>query len=288
MTVKTASRQPKGIPVGGQFAATHHAEPGTVLEPAVISVPSDPGLYRLVYEDRPSNAERRDYGRQALDQSLEGDFFNVVHDEDTQGGIRNEAERDDAMDRALDRIGRSETKPHQFGAAVARELAGIRAKRLAVESHYVPTSQDTFETAAAKISASPEEYRRTLEEVFPHVPEAWYETMLQNQRLQPEGWQRGELYKVACANERVAATLAPRPEVTEEENPDFTSHPVTPLESRIDALITLHGDPTSENNVRFLADSDEGVNYGTVNIKITGRQRLAAWRHKPSNETGKA
>jgi hypothetical protein len=288
MSTTTASRQPKGIPVGGQFAATAHAEPDTVLTPAVISVPSDASLYRLVYEDRPSNAERRSYGRQALEQSLEGDFFNAVHSEDAQAEIRDEAERDNAMDRALDRIGHTDTKPHQFGAAVARELAGIRTTRLAVESHYVPTAQDTFETAAAKITASPEEYRRTLEEVFPHVPESWVDQMMTNQQLQPQAWQRRELHKLAVSNERVAAALADRPEVPENENPNFTSHPVTALESRIDALIALRGDPTSENNVRYLAQSDEGNGYGTVNIKIFAQQRLDAWRHSPIDHSGKA
>lgn len=281
MTTTTASRQPKGIPVGGQFVATAHAEPDTVLGPAAISVPSDPSLYRLVYEDRPSNAERRDYGRKALEESLEGDFFNAVHSEDAQAGIRDEAERDDAMDRALDSIGHTDVKPHQFGASVARELAGIRAKRVAVESHYVPTAQDTYEAAAAKIKAGPDEFRQALEDAFPHVPESWYEQLMTNQQLQPEAWQRRELYKVAVSNERVAAALAARPEVSEDENPNFTCHPVTALESRIDTFIVLGGDPTSENSVRYLADSDEGNGYGTVNIKITGQQRLAARRHTP-------
>ncbi|ACL41912.1 hypothetical protein Achl_3961 (plasmid) [Pseudarthrobacter chlorophenolicus A6] len=292
----TISRQPKGVPTGGQFAPDTHAEPDVALTAAAsappisvppISVPSDPQWYRLVYEDRPSNAERRSYARTALEESLAGDDFNVVHDEDSANEILAEAERDDSVDRALDRIGPDSIKPHQFGAAVARELKTIRERRLAVESHYVPTAQDTFHIAAAKISASPEEYRRALEETFPHVGEEWFAQMMKNQNLQPEDWQRRELAKMAVMNERNAALKAERPEVSEAENPNFTSHPVTALESRIDGLIFHRGDPTDEANLRYLAH-EEGAHYGSVFIKEFAKMRLRAWRHTPIDRSGKA
>ncbi|MET4144143.1 hypothetical protein [Arthrobacter sp. UYCo732] len=283
----TTARQPKGVPTGGQFAPDTHAEPGLSLSAAVISVPSNPEWYKLVYEDRPSNGERRSYTRTALEESLAGDFFNAVHDEETSRGIRAEAERDDSVDRATDRIRHSDIKPHQFGAAAARELKTIRERRLARESHYVPTAEDTFEIAAAHIGSSPEEYRRTLEATFPHVGEEWYGPMLTNQQLQPESWQRRELHKLAVANECSAALKAPRPEVSETDNPDFISHPVTALETRIDGLISHRGDPTDEANVRYLAN-EVGAGYGTVFIKEFARKRLQAWRHTPIDRSGKA
>jgi hypothetical protein len=287
--VTTTARQPKGVPVGGQFAATAHAEPDMTLPAAApaISVPSDPQWFRLVYEDRPSNGERRSYARIALEESLTGDDFAVVHDEAAQQEIRAEAERDDSVDKATDRIGRSGIKPHQFGAATARELKTIRERRLAVESHYVPASEATFETAAAKIGSSAEEYRRTLEATFPHVGEEWYGPMMENHRLQPESWQRGQLRNLAIVNERNAALKAPRPEVSEEENPNFTSHPVTALESRIDGLISHRGDPTDPANLRYLAQ-EEGAGYGSVFIKEFAHQRLQAWRHTSIDRSGKA
>lgn len=279
----TLTRQPKGIPAGGQFAPDSHAEPGVALAPKTqeagpqISVPSDPRWYRLVYEDRPSNGERRSYARAALAESLGGDDFNAVHDENTQAGIRDEAARDDSMDKATDRVAGSSIGPHQFGAAVARELKTIRGHRLAVESHYVPTADATFEVAAAEIGASPQEYRNTLEQVFPHVPGGWFDQMMTNQQFQPESWQRRELHKLAVANECGAALKATRPEVTAVENPEFTSHPVTPLESRIDALIIAGGNPVEEGNIRYLAN-EEGAGYGTVHIREFARQRMQARR----------
>jgi hypothetical protein len=289
--VTTTARQPKGVPVGGQFAATAHAEPDMVLEaPAAappVSVPSDPRWFKLVYEDQPSNGERRSYARIALEESLAGDDFSIVHDEDSRKEIRAEAERDDSVDRATDRIRRSDIKAHQLGAATARELKTLREHRLAVESHYVPTADATFEAAAAKIGASAEEYRHTLEETFPHVGEEWYGQMMKNQELQPESWQRRELHNMAMVNERNAALKAPRPEVGVEENPDFTSHPVTALESRIDGLIAHRGDPMDAANLRYLAH-EEGAGYGSVFIKEFAKQRLQAWRHTPIDRSGKA
>lgn len=275
MTVQTA-RQPKGVPVGGQFAATAHAEPDTVLAPA-ISVPSSPALFGLVYEDRLSNAERRGYSREALEQSLEGDFFEVVHDAEDRKAILDEADRDDSVDKAIDRIEDSGIQAHHFGAALARELKDIRQARLAVESHYVPTASETFEAVAAHIAGPAENYDKALRETFPHIPEQWFSQMMQNHALQPESWQRRELYKIAVANERVAAGTVARPEVSAEENPHFTSHPVSALESRIDALIVAGGDPSAENNIRYLAN-EEGEGYGTVNIKAFARLRLGARR----------
>ncbi|MBG0739024.1 hypothetical protein IV500_06365 [Paeniglutamicibacter antarcticus] len=287
----TTARQPKGVPVGGQFAPDTRAEPDLTLAaptPApAISVPSDPKWFNLVYEDQPSNGERRSYARIALDESLAGDDFNVVHDEETQTAIRAEADRDDSMDVATDRIKRSGAKAHQFGAATARELKTIRERRLAVESHYITTAEDTYEVAAAKIGSSAAEYRRALEATFPHVGEEWYGQMMKNQELQPESWQRRELHNMATVNERNAALTTPRAEVSEDENPDFTSHPVTALESRIDALIAHRGDPTDAVNIGYLAH-ESGTGYGTVYIKAFAKLRLAAWRHTPIAPTGKA
>jgi len=284
------NRIPKGIRTAGQFAATAHAEPDLTLAAQAlvphISVPSDPQWFRLVYEDRPSNGERRSYARTAMEESLAGDDFNIVHDEAARQEIRAEAERDDSVDRATSRIGHSDTKAHQFGAAMARGLKTIRERRLAVESHFVPTAGDTYETAAAKIGSSAEEYRRTLEETFPHVGEEWYGQMMKNQQLQPESWQRRELQNMAMVNERNAALKAPRPEVREDENPDFTSHPVTALESRIDGLIAHRGDPLDAANLRYLAH-EEGAGYGSVFIKQFAKQRLQAWRHTPVDGTRK-
>lgn len=45
MTTSTTGRQPKGLPVGGQFAPTAHAEPGIVLEGGRASFVSDQHLY---------------------------------------------------------------------------------------------------------------------------------------------------------------------------------------------------------------------------------------------------
>ncbi|GAA4034396.1 hypothetical protein GCM10023063_18020 [Arthrobacter methylotrophus] len=287
----TTARQPKGVPVGGQFAATAHAEPDMPLTAPVaappISVPSDPQWFKLVYEDRPSNGERRSYARIALEDSLAGDDFAVVHDEAARSEIRAEAERHDSVDKAIGRIGSSSIKAHQFGAATARELKTIRERRLAIESHYVPTSEATFETAAAKIGSSAEEYRQTLEATFPHVGEEWYGPMMENHRLQPESWQRGQLHNLAIVNERNAALKLHRPVVSEDENPDFTTHPATPLESRIDGLIAHGGDPADPASVRYLAH-EEGAGYGTVFIKEIAKQRLAAWRHNPIDRSGKA
>lgn len=293
--MNTTARQPKGVPVGGQFAPDMHSEPDlTLAAPGAgqdstppISVPSDPQWFKLVYEDQPSNGERRSYTRAALNESLTGDDFSVVHDEDTQKAIRAEAGRDDSVDRATDLIRNSGIKPHQFGAAAARELKIIREQRLAVESHYVPTAESTFESAAAKIGSSPEEYRAALEETFPHVGEEWYGAMMKNQQLQPESWQRRELHNLAKVNERNAALKEPRGEVSEADNPDFLSHPVTLLETRIDALICHGGDPLDAANLRYLAD-EEGAGYGSVFIKEFARKRLLAWRHTPIKHSGKA
>lgn len=274
------AHKPGGTPDGGQFAATAHSD--LVPELGVpIRIPSDPSLHAAIYADRPSNAERRGYGRRAIEQVLEGDDFNVIFSEEARAGIREEAARDDAMDRAL---GKNWDTPHHLGDALARELAALREKRLAIESHYVPTSADTFEAAAAHITGTPEEYRTAIREAMPHLPEHWVDGLLALQAQQPESWQRDQLSKAATANEMAAALNADHPEVSEEENPNFTSHPVCPLESRIDGLIFHRGDPTCEQNIRFLAGM-EGAGYGTVNIKILAKKRLAAWRHTPIETT---
>jgi hypothetical protein len=72
--------------------------------------------------------------------------------------------------------------------------------------------------------------------------------------------------------------------VSAEENEDFSTHPVTALESKIDGLIRVHGDPTMEENIRYLANSDEGRHYGTVNIKILGRARQQAFRWRTGGQ----
>lgn len=80
------------------------------------------------------------------------------------------------------------------------------------------------------------------------------------------------------ANERIAAALVERPEVPETENPLFRTHPRTDLESRIDAFIAANGDPAREDSVRYLARTDEGEHYGTVNIRLTAAARKKAYR----------
>ena len=72
---------------------------------------------------------------------------------------------------------------------------------------------------------------------------------------------RKELHKLAIINERNAALKAPRTQVSEAENPDSKSHPVTTLMSRIDGLIAHRGEPTNEANLRYLAH-EEGAGYG--------------------------
>lgn len=272
------THKPAGVPEGGQFAAVSHSEevPSLPAGP-VIRIPSLPSLHDLIYNDRPSNDERRHYGRQAIDQVLEGDDFNVLFSEEDKAGIRAEAERDDSMDKALDK---EWSTPHHLGDGLSRELLAIRAKRLAIEQHYVPTTADTFHAAAAHINGSAEEYRAALKESMPYLPQHWVKALMSNHELQPESWQRRELAKAAAVNELAAAFAAERPTVSEEENPNFTSHPVSALESRIDGLIFHRGDPTSDQNLRFLA-SMEGSGYGTQNIKALARKRLAAWRHTP-------
>lgn len=279
MTFKPAHK-PGGTPDGGQFTATAHSDAVPALEP-LIRIPSDPSLHRAIYEDRPSNAERRGYGRRAIEQVLEADDFNVVYSEDAKAAIRDEAERDNAMDRAL---GRNWDTPHHLGDALARELASLREKRLAVESHYIPTSEDTFHAAAAHISDTPEGYRKAILEAMPNLPDHWVDALLLHQTQQPESWQRDQLAKAAVFNEMATSIQIERPTVTEDENPHFTSHPVTALESRIDGLIYHRGDPTDDQNIRFLAGM-EGNGYGTVNIKILAKRRLAAWRHTPIQKT---
>lgn len=290
MIESSVARQPKGVPSGGQFAAATHAESslslGASASAVVMSVPSNPQWFRLVYEDRPAHEERRSYARTALRESLDGDMFNVVHDEDEAQGILAEAERDDSVDHATRKIRDSDTPAHQFGAAMARELDTIRARRLAVESHYVPAAADTLDAAAAHLGDSAQDYQEALRDIFPHADEQWHAQMLKNHQSQPEQWQRRELSKMAVLNERNAALKAARPEVDEAENANFTSHPVTPLESRIDALIAHRGDPTEDANIRYLSH-DAGDGYGTVFIKEFAEQRLRAWRHTPIRHTGK-
>jgi hypothetical protein len=272
------AHKPAGIPEGGQFTAVAHSEevPSLGAGP-IIRMPSQPALHDLIYNDRPSNEERRHYGRKVIEQVLEGDDFNVVFSEEDKAAIREEAERDDSLDRALEK---EWSTPHHLGDALARDLAETRKKRLAVEKHYVPTDEDTFHAAATHIKDSPEEYRKAVEEALPYLGSQWMEALMRNHELQPEDWQRRELSKAATINEAAAAFAAERPIVSEEENPNFTSHPVSALESRIDGLIAHRGDPTCDENLRYLA-SMEGAGYGTENIKILARKRLAAWRHAP-------
>jgi hypothetical protein len=261
----------------GTFTAVTHPEGPTLAAPQ-IHVPSDPSLHALVFEDRLSNGERRAATRQAVEQALDGDDFNVVYTEEQQAGIRKEMDRDDSTDRVIRHLERNKCRPHQFGSEAAGHFNALHEHRTAVESHYVPTAEATYEAAAAHISGTPEAYRAALQEHLPHLPAEWHDTLLQHQRQQPESWQRDQLYKVAVSNERVAAAKAPRPEVSVEENEDFRTHPVTALESRIDGLIRVNGDPTMEENIRYLANSEEGRHYGTVNIKIIGAARQQAYR----------
>jgi hypothetical protein len=261
----------------GTFTAVTRPE-GAALSGPVIHIPSDPSLHRLVFEDRPSRAERRGYARQAVEQALDGDDFNMLYTAEQQAGIRAEMARDDSTDRILDHLEENPCPAHQFGSTAAGHLNALHEHRTEVESHYVPTAEATYEAAAAHITSSPDEYRAALREHLPHLPESWREQLLGHQGQQPESWQRDQLAKLAVTNERVAAGQAPRREVSPEENEDFRTHPVTALESRIDGLIRLSGDPTTEENVAYLASSDEGRHYGTVNIKIIGMARQQAYR----------
>ncbi|WP_026534078.1 hypothetical protein [Arthrobacter sp. H14] len=273
----TTARQPKGTPAGGRFASAHHAEPAVGLTAAAIHVPSDPALYRQVFADNPSNAERRDFAREALTQALDGDDFDQVFTAEQKDQIRAEAERDDSTDTALLRVALRETRPHQFGSVLAGDLYRSRQERTAVEKHYVPSSSDTFHAAAVHIPGGTADYRRALGENFPHVGVAHIETMLHNQRMQPEGWQRQQLGKVAIMNERMAAGKAERPEVPESENRHFTSHPVTALESDIDHAI-LAGADVEDDIIVDEFHRSTGSGYGTLNIKTLIGMRMAAQR----------
>lgn len=267
----------------GTFTAVTHPEGPSLTAPA-IHIPSDTALHRLVFEDRLSNGERRGATRQAVEQALEGDDFNMIYSEDQHAGIRKEMARDDSTDRVIHHLRVNPCPAHQFGSIAAGHFNSLHEHRTAVESHYVPTAESTYEAAAAHIKDTPEVYRAALEEHLPHLPAEWHDVMMKHHALQPEGWQRNELYKLAVTNERAAAEKAPRPEVSEEENEDFRTHPVTPLESKIDGLVRVHGDPTLEENVRYLANSDEGRHYGTVNIKIIGAARQKAFRWRSANQ----
>lgn len=272
------AHQPAGIPVGGQFMATHHSDDVPSLG-APIRIPTNPALHRAIYEDQPSNAERRDYGRSAVDQVLYGDDFSVVFTDEDKAGIREEADRDDSMDLALTRA--ATAAPHQLGDALARDLATIRVRRLAIESHYVTDRQDLYEQAVAHLEDSPSAYEAALKRAFPHAGPIWYAKALANQKTLPVEAQKRDLANMAIVAERDLVLRAEHPEVPVEENPDFTSHPVSPLERAIDNLIAVRGDPTWDENVRYLAHHGGGAGYGNVFIRQIAEKRLAAWRHTP-------
>lgn len=274
----TQNRVKPGVPAGGQYTAADHAEGVVSLEATRIRIPSDPALHRAIYQDNPSNAERRSYGRKAIEQVLEGDDFNVVYSDDAKAGIREEAARDDSMDRVL---GKEWSTPHRLGDALAGELIAIRAKRLAVESHYVTNRQDLYDAAVAHLNDGPADYEAALKRIFPHAGPIWYERTLSARSQQTAPAQKRELSHMAIVAERDLVLHADRPEVTVEENPNFTSHPVCALESAIDGLIFHRGDPTCDENVRYLANTDGGSGYGNVFIRQIAEKRLAAWRHTP-------
>lgn len=123
-----------GVPQTGQFAERGHAYPDVAL----ISVPSAAQWHRLVFDDHLSRGECRDYGRKALEESLNGDDFDVVHTAEQKTSIREESERDDAVDNALDALRATGVNPHQFGAEMARLLAQSQSTRL--------PAQDTVKT----------------------------------------------------------------------------------------------------------------------------------------------
>jgi hypothetical protein len=281
MSTSPVNRVRPGVPAGGQYAAALHDESGVQLEAARIRIPSNAALYRGIFEDRPSNGERRGLAREAVDQVLENDDFDVVRDTATKEAVRAEAERDDSMDRALAKVADAGVAPHHLGDELAIALKAIRDRREAIESHYTPTRQDLYEQIAPHISDTPEEYEAALKRTFPYAGPIWYEAMLRNQSLQPVSAQLRELSNMAVVGERDLALHAERPVVSEEENPNFTSHPVNALESAIDGLISHRGDPTCEQNIRYLANHAGGSGYGTVFIRQFAEKRLAAWRHTP-------
>lgn len=279
MSTNPVNRVRPGVPAGGQYAPALHDEAALQLETPPIRIPTNTALHRAIFEDQPSNAERRGLAREAVDQVLENDDFDVVRDAATKDAVRAEAARDDSMDRALTVA--ADAAPHHLGDELATALKAIRDRREAIESHYTRGRQDLYEEIAPHIADAPEEYESALKRVFPHAGPIWYEAMLRNQRLQPVHAQLRELSNMAVVGERDLALRAERPVVSEAENPNFTSHPVNALESAIDGLISHRGDPTCEQNIRYLAHHAGGSGYGTAFIRQFAELRLSAWRHSP-------
>lgn len=267
----TQQRVSRGIPAGGQFKETSHTEAEVNLPP--ISVPSNPFHHHLVFEDSLSNGERRDATRSAIEETLDGDDFDVVHNAAQKAAIRAEAARDDSVDIVIDDLEIEGCKPHQFGADAARRLLALHQEKEAAAKHYVPSADVTFDAAAAYIPGTPQEYLAALREHLPNVDARWYENMLQNQQLQPESWHRLQLRKLAVMNELNTAATSQRPEVPVEENAHFRSHPVTPLESEIDKAILSGVDPTDRDVVDML-HGGSGRGFGTANIRMFARWRM--------------
>lgn len=114
----------------GKFGEQTHAEPALRL----VSVTADPRWSRLVYEDHPAPEEARQYARIALDDAL-GDDFGAAFTAEEREIVLEEAERDDRMDEAIDRLGDAiKANPdgyrHQvFGTEIGRLLLDGRAAR---------------------------------------------------------------------------------------------------------------------------------------------------------------
>ncbi|WP_427019398.1 hypothetical protein ACQCSX_22155 (plasmid) [Pseudarthrobacter sp. P1] len=67
----TATRQPKGIPVGGQFAATTHAEPAATLPAPVQTATVHERVHADLLGDRLNPQEEARAAREAIDEALD-------------------------------------------------------------------------------------------------------------------------------------------------------------------------------------------------------------------------
>lgn len=121
MTTITA-RQPKGIPVGGQFAATAHAEPSAALHQP-LSVHERTHIELL--GDQLNTHEEARAAREAISESLVAGQFG----EDSLA-VRDLAEDDRLVRLAVDRY---VTTEHNEPGAFKPEDAGYRLGRLLVD-----------------------------------------------------------------------------------------------------------------------------------------------------------
>jgi hypothetical protein len=121
MTTITAARQPKGIPVGGQFAPTTHAEPGTLLTTPL-------GVHEQTHTDL--------FGDQLNSQDEAAAARAAIYDAMTAGDFGGDAirVRDLADDDRL-AVDRYVTTEHNEPGAFQPEDTGHRLGRLLVDLH---------------------------------------------------------------------------------------------------------------------------------------------------------